>query len=81
MNIILWIILGGLAGWLASAITNSSYGIFGDIILGIIGAIVGGFLMNLLGYSGINGFNIYSFVVAVIGAVVAIYIGRLVRRT
>ena len=81
MGVILWIIFGALAGWVASIImkTNSGQGTISDIIMGIIGAVVGGFIMNLLGLSGVNGFNLYSFAVAVIGAIVVIYIGRMVR--
>ena len=81
MGVILWIIFGALAGWVASIImkTNSGQGTISDIIMGIVGAVVGGFIMNLLGLSGVNGFNLYSFAVAVIGAIVVIYIGRMVR--
>jgi len=81
MNIIFWIIFGGLAGWIASIImkTDSSQGTITDIILGIVGAIVGGFLMGLVGQSGVNGFNVYSFIVAIIGAVVVIFLGRKIR--
>lgn len=82
MGIILWIIFGGLAGWAASVImkTNSGQGTAMDIVMGIVGAVVGGFLMGLVGQSGVNGFNLYSFIVAVIGAVVVIYFGRMLRR-
>ena len=76
MNIVLWIIFGAIAGWLASIIMKSGHGILGDIILGIVGAIVGGFLMNLLGQAGTTGFNLYSLIVSVIGAVIVIWIGR-----
>ncbi|MDP2692130.1 MAG: GlsB/YeaQ/YmgE family stress response membrane protein [bacterium] len=81
MGIILWIIFGALAGWVASIImkTNSGQGTISDIIMGIIGAVVGGFIMNLFGQSGVTGFNLYSFAVAIIGAIVVIYIGRMVR--
>lgn len=81
MGILLWIIFGALAGWIASIImkTDHSQGTISDIIMGIIGAIVGGFIMNQLGQSGVNGFNLYSLAVAVIGAIVVIYIGRMVR--
>jgi uncharacterized membrane protein YeaQ/YmgE (transglycosylase-associated protein family) len=51
-----------------------------DIIMGIVGAVVGGFLMNLIGQSGVSGFNLYSLVVAVLGAIVVIAIGRALRR-
>ena len=78
MGIILWIIFGALAGWFASIImkSNSKQNTITDIILGIVGAMVGGFLMSLVGESGVTGFNLYSFLVAVLGAVVLIYLGR-----
>lgn len=81
MGIILWVIFGALAGWIASVImkTDASQGTGTDIIMGVVGALVGGFLMNVLGQSGVTGFNLYSLIVAVIGAVVVIYIGRRVR--
>jgi uncharacterized membrane protein YeaQ/YmgE (transglycosylase-associated protein family) len=82
MGILLWIIFGALVGWLASMFmgTNAQQGSLGNIILGIIGAVVGGFIMNFFGQEGITGFNLYSTVVAVIGAVVVINIGRAIRR-
>lgn len=81
MGILLWIIFGALAGWIASIImkTDSGQGTVSDIVMGIIGAVVGGFIMNLLGQSGVTGFNFYSLVVAVIGAIVVIKIGRMAR--
>jgi uncharacterized membrane protein YeaQ/YmgE (transglycosylase-associated protein family) len=81
MGIILWIIFGALAGWIASIImkTDSGQGTISDIIMGIIGAVVGGFVMNLFGQSGVTGFNLYSLAVAVIGASIVIYIGRMTR--
>jgi uncharacterized membrane protein YeaQ/YmgE (transglycosylase-associated protein family) len=57
--------------------TNSSQGTIMDIVLGVVGAVVGGFLMGLVGQPGVTGFNVYSLVVAVIGAVVVIFLGRL----
>lgn len=80
MGIILWIIFGALAGWITSLIvrSDSNQGLLGDLILGVLGAIVGGFIMNLLGQPGITGFNIYSLVVAVIGAVILVSIKRLI---
>lgn len=78
MEIILEIILGAIAGWIASAITKSSAGVWMDIVLGILGAIVGGFIMSFFGQPGVTGLNLYSLVVAVIGAVVLIWLGRLV---
>lgn len=80
MNIILWIILGAAAGWLADIIMKSAHGVLEDIILGIIGAFVGGFIFNLFGAPGVTGFNFYSLIVAVIGAAILIYLGRLIHR-
>lgn len=80
MDIILWIVLGAVAGWIAGMIMSSDRGVIEDIVLGIIGAFVGGFIFNSLGQPGVTGFNIYSLVVAVIGAVVLIFIGRAIHR-
>jgi uncharacterized membrane protein YeaQ/YmgE (transglycosylase-associated protein family) len=75
MSIIGWILLGLISGFIASKIVNKSgEGFFLDIILGIVGAIVGGFIFTAVGASGITGFNIYSMVVAVIGAIVVLVI-------
>lgn len=76
MNFVLWIILGGLAGWLASIITKSPMGILMDVLLGIVGAVVGGFLMSLIGQPGVTGFNVYSVLVSAVGAILLIWIGR-----
>jgi uncharacterized membrane protein YeaQ/YmgE (transglycosylase-associated protein family) len=80
MGILLWILFGALAGWIASMIMSTNAGAMMDIIMGIVGAVVGGFLMNLFGQSGVTGFNLYSMIVAVIGAIVVIFIGRMLRR-
>ena len=79
MSIIAWIVLGLIAGWLAGLIMRGSgYGIFGDIVLGILGAIVGGWLTGLLlGRDMINGFSVETLIVAVLGAVILIAISRL----
>ncbi len=78
MGFIGWIVLGGLAGWVASMIakTNHSMGALANIIVGIIGAGVGGFLFNMFGGSGVTGFNLYSFIVALVGAVILLMIAR-----
>lgn len=84
MSIIGWIILGAIAGWIASKIVNKQgEGFIVDLILGIIGAVVGGFLFTTFGFAGTTGFNIYSLFVAVIGAVVVLWIYHAVvgRRT
>jgi uncharacterized membrane protein YeaQ/YmgE (transglycosylase-associated protein family) len=78
LGIIGWIVLGGLAGWVASMIagTDARQGLLGNIIAGIIGAFVGGFILNLFGGVGVTGFNLWSFVVALLGAVVVLLIWR-----
>jgi uncharacterized membrane protein YeaQ/YmgE (transglycosylase-associated protein family) len=80
MGFIAWIILGALAGWIASIImrTNAEQGAIANIIVGIIGAVIGGFLMQLLGASGVSGFNIYSLLVAIGGAVILLALYRAV---
>lgn len=76
---IVWIIIGGVAGWLASLVVRGSgLGIAGDVIVGIIGALIGGFIVNAFGGSGFSGFNVWSLFVAFIGAVVLLFIVRLV---
>jgi len=79
MSILGWIILGGLAGWIASALMGSRQGCIMDVIVGIIGAFIGGLVFNLLGGVGVTGFNLWSFVVAVIGAIIFIAIVRALR--
>ena len=75
MSVIGWIVLGLIAGFVGSKIVNKQgQGLVLDIILGILGAIVGGFLFSLVGAAGISGFNIYSMFVAVIGAVVVLWV-------
>lgn len=80
MGLIGWIILGGLAGWVASMImgNDKQQGVFGNIIVGIIGAGIGGFVVSLIGGEGITGFNIWSFVVALLGAIILIWLWRLI---
>ncbi len=82
MGFIGWIILGGLAGWVASMIakTDQSMGVLANIIVGIIGAFIGGFIFSLFGGEGVNGFNIYSFLVALVGAGILLYIVRAIKR-
>ncbi|MBP6866343.1 MAG: GlsB/YeaQ/YmgE family stress response membrane protein [Candidatus Pacebacteria bacterium] len=82
MGIILWIIFGGLVGWVASLImkTDAQQGIMLNIVVGIVGAVLGGWIMSGLGEQGVRGFSLYSFLVALLGAVVLIFIVRAVRR-
>jgi uncharacterized membrane protein YeaQ/YmgE (transglycosylase-associated protein family) len=80
MGIIGWIVLGGLAGWIASMIakTDESMGVLMNIIVGIIGAFIGGLIFSMFGGQGVTGFNLYSFLVALVGAVVLLMIVRAV---
>jgi uncharacterized membrane protein YeaQ/YmgE (transglycosylase-associated protein family) len=73
MSIIGWLILGLIAGFIASKIINKTgEGIILDIVLGIVGAVVGGFLFSLVGAAPVTGLNVYSLIVAVIGAIVVL---------
>jgi len=73
MSILAWLVLGLISGFIASKIVNKSgEGVVLDIVLGIVGAVVGGWIFNTLGHSGVNGVNIYSMFVAVVGAIVVL---------
>ena len=75
MSIIGWLVLGLISGYIASKIVNrTGEGVVLDIVLGIIGAFVGGWLFNAVGHTGVTGFNIYSMFVAVVGAVVVLVV-------
>ena len=80
MGILVWIIFGAIAGWLAHVITGSGGGLIANIVIGIVGAFIGGFLMSLVGGGGVSGFNLYSLLVAVLGAVVLLVVLGMVRR-
>ncbi|MBI3952875.1 MAG: GlsB/YeaQ/YmgE family stress response membrane protein [Candidatus Doudnabacteria bacterium] len=82
MNIILWIVFGGIVGWIASMImrTDRDMGIGANIIVGILGALIGGWIVTLFGGPSVTGFNITSFIVAVVGAVILLFIVRGFRR-
>ena len=81
MNLLVWIIFGALAGWIASIVmrTDGEQGGFMNVVIGIAGAVVGGFVMNLLGNSGVSGFNLYSLLVAIMGSIVLIALVRAIR--
>lgn len=81
MGIILWIIFGALVGWVASLImkTDSQQGAILNIVIGIVGAVIGGWIMSSIGQSAVTGFNFYSFGVALIGAIVLIVGVKAVR--
>jgi len=82
MGIITWIILGALAGWIGSMFTGNSsrMGAGANIVVGIIGAFIGGFLFSALGGTGITGFNLWSILVAVIGSIVLLMIINMFTR-
>src|SRR6266567_5047067 len=81
MSILAWIVIGLLAGWIASMIMHGGYGIIGDLVLGILGALISGWVTGLvLGRDMITGFNIETLVVAIVGAMVLIAISRLFTR-
>jgi uncharacterized membrane protein YeaQ/YmgE (transglycosylase-associated protein family) len=83
INILVWIIVGAIAGWLASIVmkTNASQGLLTDIIVGIVGGFIGGFVLNALGVGGaVTGLNLGSILVAFIGAIILLALLRLVRR-
>jgi len=81
MSIIAWIVLGLIAGFIGSKLVNKQgEGFFLDVVLGIVGAVVGGWLFSLFGMHGVTGLNIYSLVVAVIGAVVFLVVYHSIRR-
>jgi uncharacterized membrane protein YeaQ/YmgE (transglycosylase-associated protein family) len=81
MSIVAWVVLGLIAGFIGSKLVNkTSEGLILDIALGIVGAVVGGWLFRVFGMSGVTGLNIYSLIVAVVGAVVFLLAYRAIRR-
>jgi uncharacterized membrane protein YeaQ/YmgE (transglycosylase-associated protein family) len=80
MSILAWIVLGLIAGFLGSKIVNKTgEGVFLDIVLGIVGAVVGGWVFSMVGGHGVTGVNVYSLLVAVIGAVIVLVLYHAVR--
>jgi len=83
MGLLTWIIVGAIAGWLAGAVMGGSgFGLIGDIVIGVIGALVGGWLASTLFNmpGAISGFNIQTIVVAFFGAVLVLFVARMLRR-
>jgi uncharacterized membrane protein YeaQ/YmgE (transglycosylase-associated protein family) len=81
MSFLAWIVLGLLAGFIGSKIVNKTgEGILIDIVLGIVGAVLGGWLFNTFGAAGVTGLNLYSLLVAVVGAVVFLVVYHAIRR-
>ena len=74
MSVLSWVLLGLIAGFIGSKIVNrSGQGVLLDIVLGIVGAVLGGFLFSAIGATGITGFNLYSMFVAIVGAVIVLW--------
>lgn len=82
MGIVSWLIIGGFAGWIASKImgTDRNMGMIANIVVGIIGAFLGGFVFSFFGKTGITGFNFYSFFVAIVGATILLFIVKAVKK-
>ena len=82
MGICTWLVLGGIAGWVASIIKgkNAQMGLVANIVAGVVGAFVGGFVFRFFGGAGVTGFNLYSLVVATVGAVIFITVLGWIRR-
>jgi uncharacterized membrane protein YeaQ/YmgE (transglycosylase-associated protein family) len=75
MPILTWVFLGLIAGFIGSKIVNrTGEGLLLDIVLGVVGAVVGGWLFNTFGHAGVSGLNLYSIMVAVVGAIVVLVI-------
>lgn len=81
MGILGWILLGGLAGWVASIImgTNAKMGVLANIVVGVIGAFLGGLIFSFFGGSGVTGLNLYSFAVALVGSCALLFIAKKLR--
>jgi uncharacterized membrane protein YeaQ/YmgE (transglycosylase-associated protein family) len=80
MGILAWIVFGAIAGWLAHLLTGRGGGLITNIVVGIVGAFLGGFLMSFIGGGGVGGFDLYSLLVAVGGAVVLLIVLGAIQR-
>jgi len=80
MDWLAWIVLGGVAGWLAGMVMNTGLGVIGNIVVGIIGAFIGGWLFTQFGMPGVTGFNFYTLGVAFVGSLVLLFIVGFVFR-
>jgi uncharacterized membrane protein YeaQ/YmgE (transglycosylase-associated protein family) len=79
MGWLAWLLVGAIAGWLASLVVTSRLGLVGDIVVGIVGAFLGGFLFSLFGASGTTTFNIWSIFVSFVGAVILLLVIRVLN--
>jgi uncharacterized membrane protein YeaQ/YmgE (transglycosylase-associated protein family) len=80
VELLTWIVVGGVAGWLAGVVVKGTgFGLGGDVLVGIVGAILGGLIISLFGGAGFTGFNLWSLFVAFVGAVVILFVVRAVN--
>lgn len=82
MGLFSWLVVGGIAGWLASMLAgaNAKMGLVANIVIGIVGAMLGGFILGIFGIGGVSGFNLWSILVATLGAFVLIYVIRAIKK-
>jgi len=82
MGLISWLLVGGMAGWLASMMmgANARMGLVANIVVGIVGAIIGGFVLGFFGIGGVTGLNLWSMLVATMGAIILLYLISVLRR-
>ena len=81
MSLIAWLVVGLVAGWIGSMIVNRrGEGLIMDLVLGIVGAFVGGWLFHMFGHSGVNGINLYSIFVAAVGAAIVLVLYHVIAR-
>ncbi len=79
MDILIWVLFGGLVGVVASMVMGTGGGLVWDVVVGVVGAVIGGYVMNYFGKGGVGGFNFYSFLVALLGACILIVVLRMLR--
>ena len=80
MELIIWIVFGALVGWAASLFMGTGGGVLWDIVVGVVGSVIGGVIMRALGQGGVGGFTLYSFAVALLGACILVAIVKTARR-
>ena len=82
MGLFSWLIIGALAGWVASILMgkNKNMGLVANIVVGIVGGVIGGFVFSIFGGTGVTGFNLYSFMVATVGAIILLYVVRKIKQ-
>ncbi len=79
MSLLAWIVLGGLAGWIATALLRERRGCLMNVVLGVLGAVLGGLIFSVMGEVPVTGLNLWSLCVAVVGSLVLLILARLAR--